>query len=82
MATLNSISSAIAPPSRTARAHLRIIYAAEKAVRERLDAIPFVTVGGESCAELLRVRAHLEAAAELLNSTVDREALRFEQLAV
>lgn len=88
MATVNDTA---APASRraenlkshsaAARRHLRRAYGMEDRLRALLDEIPYMSIGGQSCAELSCVFLHLEQAVELLAGVERRETARYDGLA-
>jgi hypothetical protein len=51
----------------------------EERLRTLLDSIPYVSVGGQSCAELSRVFLHLEQAVGLLAGVERREVAAAHQ---
>lgn len=66
--------------SAAARRHLRRAYGMEERLRALLDSIPYVSIGGQSCAELGRVFLHLEQAVDLLAGVERHEVARYEGL--
>lgn len=80
MADADITKNTIAPPSRAARRHLRRIFSVEATIRDCLDDTFHGTVGGESCPELRRALACLEAAVAALDAVRKREEPRFKAL--